>query len=727
MAIVLTKSRKTLFKKNNVAYPGFNSLSGSWDEFSTNGLCTFSGTIDIINVPGNPSNVDNRKNRTGWMFGNPVEILVEDDNGNFVSPKILPKLYIKNSRPYNPKTKILTLDVSCILGLLSEYSLDHWKNPEKDPNDTEQPTIDDWWSDWKKKGNTTVSAIISKIFQKLSIEMNAGQTLPSTRVLLPWTPSGSLISACGDLCFKSTIPSQLYSDENGKININQINVSSPSMDLYLKIGRDEEYYEPNGTDSPLSELIVVGEIPEILENSDELTEGDDGFCSYREEEGYDYALGDNSGNSLVLSTESVCEKIIGGAESLIKMVTTIRYERLGLLYPDIINDENYDKKQMVKVLQKTHRQEFDTSEENRLVFEETIIKEPWGKIFGAWYNNHLDWYIDYTLSSTSEGGSISPFADEARYSTAIYQSRKEQKNYFYNQDKTLRRTEQTVWEPISKVLTTFNGDGSFPGFDHQETITEKHTEDWVKYRKNERHSKSDRVTMESKYSSIVESSDTYLREKENAKNPYIPDESSPGVIIWNPNLAAYMIQVDKFERPDTGSPVIGLQWVDKNFFLRRQRLALISDNDNNPQVLSRTGEAASPPTENMPNNEAKDSDEIEPEYKNKIFVDRRTWEFPYPNIYKPPREFVSMGVLDNMGILKKISEILYFMRQGKSFSYEVVMPLNQYWIENDFKPLRRIDVDEPDNRLIYLASGFTIELRETKSLILSQLYWLGFK
>lgn len=764
MTLALTKSRKTLFKKNNSVYPGFISLSGSWDEFSMEGLCTFSGTIDIANIDSNPSTVDNRKNRTGWMFGTPVEIFVEDDNGDFVKPRILPKLYIKNANPYNPESRTLTLTVTCVLGLLSEYSLDHWKNPEKDPNDTEEPIIDDWWADWEKKGKTTVSQIVSKIFQKLQIEMNAGQTLPTTNVNLPWTPSG-LIASCGDLCFKSTAPSQLYSDENGKINISEINVKTPAMDLYLKIGRDEKLYQPTGQDSPLSELIVTGEIPEIVPDSEDTTNGEDGFCTYSQSEGLDYALGETSGNNIILSTESVCEKTIKDGTKLIKIVTTIRHERMGLLYPDVIGK---DKKDMVKVLQKVQRQEFDTSQENRLIFEETITKEPWGRIFGGWYNNHLDWIISHGITGTGEGSNISSFADEARFSTAFYQSRKEWKTYHYNLDKTLRKTVLTVWEPISKVLTTYNGSGIFEsGFDYDDTITEMETEEWVKNRKNERHTKSSRATLEAKYSSAVESNDSYLREKKNAEQPYLyksPDGVEgiiaipPGAVgdwVRYPNMAPISVKVriwkpysemlnsdgvfvtsvngvqlyeglmHHYDRDDDIHVVSFLDWVDKNFVTKSQRLSLVSDTDKENQVLSRTGEAAPPPTENIPNNEA--DDEKEPEYKNKIIVDRHTWEFPYPNIYKPPREFVSIGVVDNATVLRRIGEIIYFMRQGKSFSYEIVEPLTQYWIETDFKPLRRIDIEEPENNLIYLASGFTLELRDTESLILSQLYWLGFQ
>lgn len=761
MTLALTKSRKTLFKKNNSVYPGFISLSGSWDEFSMEGLCTFSGTIDIANIDSNPSTVDNRKNRTGWMFGTPVEILVEDDNGNFVKPRILPKLYIKNANPYNPESRTLTLTVTCVLGLLSEYSLDHWKNPEKDLNDTEEIVIDDWWADWEKKGKTTVSQIVSKIFQKLQIEMNAGQTLPTTNVNLPWSPSG-LIASCGDLCFKSTSPSQLYSDENGKINIAEINVKTPAMDLYLKIGRDEKLYQPTGQDSPLSELIVTGEIPEIVPDSEDTTNGEDGFCTYSQSEGLDYALGETSGNNIILSTESVCEKTTRNGTILIKIVTTIRHERMGLLYPDVIGQ---DKKDMIKVLEKVQKQEFNTENENRLEYEETITKEPWGRIFGGWYNNHLDWIVT-GISGTSEGGSISKYADEARYSTAFYQSSKSQKVYTYNDDKTLRKTVETVTEPISKVLTSFNGDGSFPGFDSNNAITEMITEEWVKNRKNERHTKYQRATLEAKYSSAVETNDSYLREKKNAEQPFIYIDSngnevtvninSTGSYIRKPNQAPISVKVRIFKNrkeleDENGNIVIsvngvdlyeGLQilndrtiddaeiysymeWADKNFVKRRERLALVSDTDKENQVLSRTGEAAPPPTEHIPNNEAET--EKEPEYKNKIIVDRHTWEFPYPNIYKPPREFVSIGVVDNSTVLRRIGEIIYFMRQGKSFSYEIVQPLTQYWIETDFKPLRRIDIDEPDNKLIYLASGITIELRDTESLVLSQLYWLGFQ
>ncbi|MFM6398016.1 hypothetical protein, partial [Planktothrix sp.] len=164
-----------------------------------------------------------------------------------------------------------------------------------------------------------------------------------------------------------------------------------------------------------------------------------------------------------------------------------------------------------------------------------------------------------------------------------------------------------VKEPISKILTSFNGDGVYNGFDYQDVITEKTIEEWVKYRKNERHTKTLKITMEAKYSSTIEALDTELRDKKQAENPYIPVESSPGVIVWHPNLEAYMIKVKKFERPDNQPPNIGEDWVEKNFVNRRQRLTLVSDTDNEIQVLSRTGEAAPPPTENIPNNEGSDN------------------------------------------------------------------------------------------------------------------------
>ena len=546
---------------------------------------------------------------------------------------------------------------------------------------------------------------------------------------MPWNHSGGLIASCGDLCFKSSSPSILYSDENGSINVYKINVTNPVQDLYVKIGVHEKYYQPTGNDSPLSELIVSGEIPEIVEKVDELEKDEKGFCTYREEEGPDYALGLTSGNDMILSTEEVCEKITKTLDRMIKTVTTIRHERLGLLFPDIPRDDL--KKNMIKSLEKIHNQYFDLHNENRLVYEETTIKEPWGKIFGGWYGNHLDWYVSNTLSSTSEGGNISPFADEARYSTAFYQSRKEEKNYIYNKlEKTLRKTEETVWEPVSKILTSFNGDGFNLGFDYQHTITEKHTEEWVRYRKNERHTKTSRITIEAKYNSIVEAADTYLREKIQKDNPPVRVDTGGGIFEYITNFDLFSIQVQVFERQSTGNnssiAVLGTKRVDKNLFNKRQRLALVSDSDNEKQVLSRTGEASPPATENIPNNEDKNPDEIEPEYKNKVFVERFEWDFPYPNKYRPPKEFTSLGVLPNRTVLRKISEILYFMRQGKAFSYELVLPLNQNWIQTNFKPLQRIDVEEPEISLIYVATGFTLELRETESLVLSQLYWLAF-
>ncbi|MFM6395955.1 MAG: hypothetical protein ACKPFF_04655, partial [Planktothrix sp.] len=230
-----------------------------------------------------------------------------------------------------------------------------------------------------------------------------------------------------------------YSDENGLIKISEINVKTPARDLYLLIGRDEKDYQPTGNDSPISELVAVAEIPEekILvavaeipeEKIEELSESEDGFCTYSEETGLDYAIGLTSGNTLILVKESVCEHIVHTFNVMIKTVTTIRHERLGLVFPGAKQEDKID---FIKSLEKKQIQRFDKTKENRLFYEEIVIKEPWGKIFGGWYNNHLDYYIDYSLSSTGEGGSISPFSDEARFSTAFFTSRKEEINYYYN-------------------------------------------------------------------------------------------------------------------------------------------------------------------------------------------------------------------------------------------------------------------------------------------------------
>ncbi len=92
----------------NRDYPGFISLSCNYSSLDQSGLITWEGTAEIAWVPSNPSDIDNRRNRTTWCFGRVVNLKVVNDSGSFERPKCIPKMYIYKAL-YNQKTERLRL------------------------------------------------------------------------------------------------------------------------------------------------------------------------------------------------------------------------------------------------------------------------------------------------------------------------------------------------------------------------------------------------------------------------------------------------------------------------------------------------------------------------------------------------------------------------------------------------------------------------------------------
>lgn len=751
---VLTAARCSLFSDyQGNDYPGFIGLSCNYSSLDQSGLVTWEGTAEIAWVPSNPTNIDNRKNRVTWCFGRVVDLRVVNDDGEYERPKCIPKMYIYKAL-YNPKTERLRLELRDILGLLRDKSIDDFRNDFEEENDIQTEldseeieacgtpydgTFDEdkfneqqdkkkneyWWEQWQKEGTEQNIAIISEIMRRLKIPV---QGSVSGTIRLPYTVSGSLLSACGDLAFRSLTPSYIWSNYAGTAVISRINVDPPREKFYVSGIEDIDYNPVETGLNPISELIVTGRVKKLDDNTpqDEIDEnGNPKHCEVITENGPETSVLPEGSptNYIDLSITTICEVV----EQYKKTITTIRQERYGLLFPDSTLPGVSPLMWVIPSYKKIEEQFYDACTGALL---KKVITEynVWGKVFGAFYNNHLDFYIEPNefgfLTSDISISLIYPYADYARFDATLIKDRTETARYFYKKQK-LWKIETLVEEPISKVLTDYHdalpGNGAF-GEDPFNTykITSSSLEFWYEWGNgHQNHVLIERDCLNRQNSAAITKREEYLQNEYLNKNQVPPS--------FEQTVFRRKIILDTTGNVDSGS-VEAVELINivlsQSLVTPTERLALVEKRTTDDS--SREGLANPPATEYLPRGKANQPNKNAAEkWIDKPVVFRKKWEDAQCSEWLPSREIIDIGEVTTEEILDAVGKIIYYLRQGQSYVHELFLPFTQDWISGSFKPTFRVDVKECEDTFCHLAHGITMEFSQKENSILLELLWLG--
>jgi hypothetical protein len=733
------------------AYPGFINLSCNYSGLDQSGLITWEGTAEIAWVPGNPTNIDNRKNKVTWCFGRVVDLRVANDSGNFERPKCIPKMYIYKAM-YNPHTEKLRLELRDILGLLRDRSIDDFRNDFDEPNDiVEDPakvdepiacgtpddgTLDEteqakqeekknkyWWEQWQKEGTEQNNVIIHEIMSRLGITI---QGSVSGTIRLPYTLSGSLISACGDLAFKSLTPSYIWSNYLGVAVISQIDIKPPRNKFYVSGFGDIDYSPVENGLNPISELIVIGQLKELDENTPQEETDENGnpeHCEVITETGPETVIdpGGNATAIIDLSVTTICEVVT----QYKKVITTSKKERYGLLFPDsLVPDSNPS--QWIDLSYKKIEEQFYDACTGALIKKIITEWNPWGKVFGEFYSKHLDFVIDPDefglLNSDFSTTLISPYADYASSDPTLIKDRTETANYYYKKQK-LYKIETIVEEPMSKVLTDYHdalpANNVFGGdILNPYKITASSLEQWYEWGNgHQTHLLIERDCLNRQNSAAVAKREEYLSQSLADLGADIPAFEQE---VYTRFYTRSATDIDNIEPGIRFNTVV----LPDSLITPSERLALIEK--RTVTESSREGLANPPATEYLPRGKANEVNKNATEkWITKPIVFRRKWLDAKCSDWLPSQEIVELGEIVTREIIDVLGGVIYYLRQGQSYVHELFLPFTQDWISGNFKPTFRVDVKECEDAYCHLAHGITMEFSQKENSLLLELLWLG--
>lgn len=722
-------------------YPGFISLSCNYSSLDQSGLITWEGTAEIAWVPSNPSNIDNRKNKTTWCFGRVVDLKVANDDGNWERPKCIPKMYIYKAL-YNPKTERLRLELRDILGLLRDRSVDDFRNDFEDENDIETPLEEEepiacgfpgdeefdeeefdaqqeqkkdkyWWEQWQREGTEKNIRIISEIMRRLRIPL---QGTVSGEIRLPYTPSGSLVGACGELAFKSLTPSYIWSNYQGVAVISRINVEPPREKFYVSGVEDIDYNPIENGLNPISELIVLGRVKVLDENSPQEETDEEGnpmHCETITENGPETTILPNGSptNYIDLSVTTICEVVT----DFKKTITTTRKERYGLLFPDS-SLPGVNPLMWVDPSYKKIEEQFYDACTGALLRKIITEYNVWGKVFGDFYNNHLNFYVEPTeFNVDSIDISVTliyPFADYARYDSTLIKDVTQTVQYYYKKQK-LHKIETTIEEPISKVL--FDYHDALPtaaplggNFVNGYAITSSSLEQWYEWGNNhQNHILIERDCLNRQDSDAITQRDEYLYQQLIDNGESLP-----------------LFQQTVYQRLTNTDTLLKTVSLNQSLVTPAERLALIEKRTVDDS--SREGLANPPATEYLPRGKANQPNKNATEkWIEKPVTYRKKWEDAKCSEWIPSREMVDLGEVATEEIVDAVGRVIYYLRQGQSLIHELFLPFTQDWISGSFKPTFRVDVRECEDTYCHLAHGISMEFTQKENMILLELLWLG--
>ena len=761
-------------------YPGFINLSCNYTGLDQSGLVTWEGTAEIAWIPGNPTNIDNRKNKVTWCFGRVVDLRVVNNSGGYERPKSIPKMYIYKAL-YNPRTERLRLELRDILGLLRDKSVDDFRNDFEEENDIVEtaeipedekieacgfPGEEDydetkfndqqekkknkfWWEQWQKEGTENNISIISEIMRRLEISIQ-GTVMGSIR--LPYTVSGSLLSACGDLAFKSLTPSYIWSNYAGQAIISRIDVNPPREKFYVSGVEDVDYSPVETGLNPISELIVLGRIKELDENAiqEETIEAENEYgvtfsypmhCETITEIGPETTI--NSDGDALAAVDTIRTKICEYVTRFTKTIETKTEERYGSLFPESTATD-HSPGDWIQSYRKIEKQFYDACT-GALLKKVVTEYNVWGKVFGAYYGNHLDYVIDPygfgTIEIAIPQGSISTYADLARYATTLIRDKTETTRHYYKKQKLYKTTVETE-EPKYKILTDFAQpriiNSPYSGY----SITASSIETWTEWGNNHQtHTLVESDALNRANNAAVQRQEEHLLEELTNSAVFVNGVRDPNSLIPTFNQQVYTrLYTFNTGSVSSNTPIMVIRLntvaLPKSLVSAKERLTLVGKRTISES--SREGLANAPATEYLPRGKASESNgssesneanevnkNATEKWINKPIVFRKKWEDAKSSEFLPSREIVDLGEVATAEIVDAIGEIIYYLRQGQSLTHELILPFTQDWISGSFKPTFRVDVRECEDTYCHLAHGITMEFSQKENSLSLELLWLG--
>ena len=727
-------------------FPGFVRYICNENELDTSGCIYATGTVEIYDHHLNPQKLNDRLNRW-WCWGKKLEIQILGGDGTY---KLHPRgtQYLIRSF-YSFADCKLTIQTGGLLSLLKNRSIDDFREDNKIPKEVKTTAQE------PQDGYTESTSVVVISYSSPGISFTAGGGSPSSpppvavpkgdltlpeifrdfqkskfydiqqvvtfllgragatkiygsvggKIRGPINFSGSLIQQAGDLCFKASPPSYLWSDKDG-IRITAINITNNPAALVVVIGRDEIEYAPldSGLDA-IKELVVTGTIDKKITNVNEVVNpnGSKSKTTITQDFGPETIINfnGNAATEILLSTTTTTEVI----QASQKVVTTIRVECRGLVVPN----SQVNRSASVESFRSTFTQYFSGNPANngRLDYEEEEIKEPVCKVFAGFLGTYADVNFTFPLGFDTVGGQTYP-ADSWLLNTTQVLSSRTRTNYSYDVAGVQTAKTSVTQEYISKILTTY-----WP-FVVTLAPSKQTTEQWVKWGDNELHRVTAKTTYQERYATELEALDAKLWK----------DKVTGGVTEVT-SIPTYTRTGDV-----EGSSTIAYNTRNINTFQVKYatRMSLMTQKDGDKMELSRSGLANAPATEYLPAYSAAGVDgEALDDWEDEEKKIRRYWNFDLEcSGQTPPKEFASIGKVPTEAILNQIAGILYFYRQGKSKAYELTVPLNDWWLSNLYRPVLTVQVVEPDeNAMTYLLTGLNFSCEPDANLILGDLWWMG--
>jgi hypothetical protein len=483
MAVTFTQTRKSTCNLGHLV-----SFSGGFSPLDTSGLMPFEGTVTVI-----------ANNRDGFCWGQKVTITVEGMGTGW-----LPELYVKSVSPLDIKTGEISVNVGCVISLLSNKTFDDFKD-EKDFLTDAIPGADQqiryWWQQWEllnRDGtaieenpeespiikDVTITSIVQEMCRHLNLPCSGGV---AGKKRLPYTPSGNLLSEIGTLIFNSESPSYAYSDHRGHIRITTIDFT-PNNGFSIALGQselDKDYNPVDGGVEPIKRLVVTYTLQELEAECDKTLERC--YTSSQLTPGMDITGNPDDTVEVVSEETKTCEWVACGVsgtvvsyfgigEANVKAIEVSKKALPGYLFPGSestvtsLNDSYYEL-----------RNEYYDAEEGLLIAEAMWKQEPIGIVYGGWIGSHEHWHIpdqleggtgnsvdDFQYKLAIGRGPISPAvlpsgrAGENKYDMTLTDSEYSETKYYYNDSQVLAGKVTTTWMPISKAMPDFNGN-SFNG------------------------------------------------------------------------------------------------------------------------------------------------------------------------------------------------------------------------------------------------------------------------
>lgn len=654
-------ARKLQFRdKDGADYPGFLSLSCGWEAVGA-GLVIWTGTAEIAEHPGNGRPIDTRTNRETWFYAQPVSLSVQADSGVFAEPKCLPKMFVTNAK-FDPTTRRLSLELTCVLGLLKDYTADDFRdkfeeenaveespeekfrvdrcgNPEEEDYDPSKGEANaekrarEWWRRWEGEGECAISEIVFEVLSRLGCGCS-GKV--EGKIRLPHSLSGSLLGACGELCRKALKPSYLVSDGRGRALIRQIDLDPPpgkALTLF-----DVKSFSLNNSAPPISELVVTGQIPELAE--DELDETEDEIETL--EDGSKQritrrtitvpanTLADTVSTSGVLAKQSVTVERVAQNKKTIIEGTVARYK---VLFPES-QDRAYRPTDWCLETAKEEKQYFDGCT-GELIRKEITEWLSWGRVFGAFYqamedgvvetdageNKKVEGDIGVTILAgellTSWIGNVGipwnnapiradiPTAsDRAKYSPEPVDYRHTEIKYTYHH-KTgkLIKKERTTTEPASYAAP------SYPAPLNGRVISEVEIETWKEWGSgHQEHSKILNQSWEKGHSQLIKKAEDEAWEEyaRQTTADYFNEHGSGSIAVHRPTVLqsgftrtwSYDPDEDGTYEPQSSTLLLTCK-LNRAFVSAEERLTLVGSEETQTEN-SRSGTANSPGKEHLP-------------------------------------------------------------------------------------------------------------------------------